>query len=631
MPDKALHSWDVSDGLPSAVSLTAANSTARLAGTFTSPAGVLLKVGRICQDADTRLCFICTRVTPAEWQAWTGPQGPAGPTGAQGIQGIQGTQGTQGIQGVPGVDGDDGVPGAQGIQGPPGPAVTLTAGAGLTGGGLLDQTRQVDVVANADGSIVVNANDIQVGVLASDAQHGTRGGGTQHSAVVAGGASGFMTGTQATQLATNTTNIATNTSDIALKADKSVTLSAGAGLTGGGDLSASRTLTVAANADGSIVVNADDVQVGVLATDAQHGNRGGGAVHANAVASGAAGFMTGADKAKLDGVATSAAALTASAPANVTKATAAVGVATAAARADHKHDVTTGSPSGIGTDNEEGTSTALSRSDHVHSHGAQGGGITHEAATDFQSGFMTASGFTALGLITRNGQQRVVASLMATPGSATAVPQFQTLTVLGTATAVSRATTPLNRRLAAVSQVATASAGSMCGLYAAVTGHGAFMADGFRSFQRAGFLVTSASMRWVVGLGGSTAAPTNVDPSSLADIIGIGADAVDTELQIFCNDGSGTATKFDCGSNFPARSTTAVYELDLYCPRGGASIFCRVIRVDTGDITETTFSTNLPTTTANGLGMRQWASNNTDATAIQIVSYGSVIETQAWY
>lgn len=63
--------------------------------------------------------------------------------------------------------------------------------------------------------------------------------------------------------------------------------------------------------------------------------------HANAVAAGAAGFMTGADKTKLDGITAAAAALTASAPADVTVAAAAVGVATDAARADHKHDLST--------------------------------------------------------------------------------------------------------------------------------------------------------------------------------------------------------------------------------------------------------------------------------------------------
>lgn len=65
-------------------------------------------------------------------------------------------------------------------------------------------------------------------------------------------------------------------------------------------------------------------------------------------------------------VTVSAAVVTASAPANVTKAAAAVGVATDAARADHKHDITTGAPSTTGASNTEGSSSSLSRADHVH-------------------------------------------------------------------------------------------------------------------------------------------------------------------------------------------------------------------------------------------------------------------------
>jgi hypothetical protein len=144
------------------------------------------------------------------------------------------------------------------------------------------------VAPNADGSIVVNANDIQVGVLATDAQHGNRGGGALH-AVATAVTAGFMSaGDKATLDGLSASAV-----------PSSRTLTAGAGLTGGGDLSADRTFNVVGNADGSIVVNANDIQVGVLATDAQHGNRGGGALHA--VATGAvAGFMSAADKGKLD-------------------------------------------------------------------------------------------------------------------------------------------------------------------------------------------------------------------------------------------------------------------------------------------------------------------------------------------
>ncbi len=91
---------------------------------------------------------------------------------------------------------------------------------------------------------------------------------------------------------------ATLDSLVASSTPQARTITAGAGLTGGGDLSANRTLDIAAHADGSIVVNADNIQVGVLATDAQHGNRGGGALHSVAT-TGAAGFMSSAQVTEL--------------------------------------------------------------------------------------------------------------------------------------------------------------------------------------------------------------------------------------------------------------------------------------------------------------------------------------------
>ena len=53
--------------------------------------------------------------------------------------------------------------------------------------------------------------------------------------------------------------------------------------------------------DSSITVNPNDITVGVI-SDTQHGARGGGTQHADVVAAGASGFMTGADKTKIDGI-----------------------------------------------------------------------------------------------------------------------------------------------------------------------------------------------------------------------------------------------------------------------------------------------------------------------------------------
>jgi hypothetical protein len=169
----------------------------------------------------------------------------------------------------------------------------LTAGAGFTSGsgGDLSADRSFVIGENADGSIRVNTHDVQVGVLATDAQHGNRGGGNQHS-VVTPLSNGFMSPAMLVALA-NTV-------------PQSRILTAGAGFTSasGGNLSADRSFVIGENADGSIVVNTHDVQVGVLATDAQHGNRAGGNQH-SVVTPLSNGFMSPAMLATISPVATS--------------------------------------------------------------------------------------------------------------------------------------------------------------------------------------------------------------------------------------------------------------------------------------------------------------------------------------
>lgn len=85
------------------------------------------------------------------------------------------------------------------------------------------------------------------------------------------------------------------------------------------------------------------------------------------------------------------------APVNVTKAAAAIGTSGQPARADHKHDVTTAAAVAI-TDstNAEGSATSLARSDHQHSHGARGGGTLHATATTSVAGFLSAADKTKL-------------------------------------------------------------------------------------------------------------------------------------------------------------------------------------------------------------------------------------------
>jgi hypothetical protein len=87
---------------------------------------------------------------------------------------------------------------------------------------------------------------------------------------------------------------------------------------------------------------------------------------------------------------------------------------------------------------------------------------------------------------------------------------------------------------------------------------------------------------------------------SLTNIIGMGSDATDTNLQIFHNDGSGTATKINLGASFPANKTGAVangeaYQLELYNVFGSTSVKYRVRKLSDGTEVMGTISTNLPT------------------------------------
>jgi len=94
----------------------------------------------------------------------------------------------------------------------------------------------------------------------------------------------------------------------------------------------------------------------------------------------------------------------------------------------------------------------------------------------------------------------------------------------------------------------------------------------------------------------------SVTVQSLLNIIGIGSDAGDTNLHIYHNDGSGSATRIDLGVNFPANKSGAVangigYQLELYSPIGGAFVNYIVTRLTDGFQVQGTINNKLPNLT----------------------------------
>ena len=112
--------------------------------------------------------------------------------------------------------------------------------------------------------------------------------------------------------------------------------------------------------------------------------------------------------------------------------------------------------------------------------------------------------------------------------------------------------------------------------------------------------VTNTSHRAFAGMRNTTAVPTDVNPSTLTSICGMGYDSADTNIQFMHNDGAGTATKINLGAAFPkpVADRTAVYELVLFSPPGTAqSLSYEVTDLVSGAVASGVVTTDLPTTT----------------------------------
>lgn len=115
----------------------------------------------------------------------------------------------------------------------------------------------------------------------------------------------------------------------------------------------------------------------------------------------------------------------------------------------------------------------------------------------------------------------------------------------------------------------------------------------------------AAGCRQFYGLAGQITDLTYSDTvlvSSLINCIGVGSDALDTNLQVFYNDATGTASKIDLGVDFPSNRTagaisTTVYSIVLFNEPGSTSVTYRVVNNETGVVATGSISTDLPATT----------------------------------
>lgn len=230
--------------------------------------------------------------------------------------------------------------------------------------------------------------------------------------------------------------------------------------------------------------------------------------------------------------------------------------------------------------------------------------------------------------------------LFCPPGNATTASvlgAYTAPTATGTATARNVATTNLFTRMRRLGYVSSTTAGNLAGPRVAVaqvtTGTGSNNGCGFFKVCRFGIsdAVLVSGARTFVGISSNTGAPTNVEPNTLTNSVGVGNGAADTNLKLFYG-GSAAQTPIDLGANFPANTiNTDVYELALYAPTATADIYYEVTRLNTGHVTSGMLSNgggvSLPAATTLLTYLQAWRSNNATAAAVGLDIMSDYVET----
>ena len=200
--------------------------------------------------------------------------------------------------------------------------------------------------------------------------------------------------------------------------------------------------------------------------------------------------------------------------------------------------------------------------------------------------------------ITRNG-----VSWWSAAGNSTTIIATgnQALTNTGTATAANIAVTNVQTRMKRLEYlVTTASTTAVAGFRAAANqwwmGNAAD-SGGFHFICRFGPAtgVATTSSRMFVGMTTATNAPTDVNPSTLTNMFGVGYDSTDTNIQ-FMNNAASTTTKTDLGASFPVPTAdrTNMYELAMFCAPNSTTLYYTVTNLATNTTASGTISSNIP-------------------------------------
>lgn len=150
--------------------------------------------------------------------------------------------------------------------------------------------------------------------------------------------------------------------------------------------------------------------------------------------------------------------------------------------------------------------------------------------------------------------------------------------------------------------------------------------SGFNFRRRWGMATgaTVATRRGFCGLRASVAAPTDVNPSTLTNIVGVGFDAADSNLQIMHNDATGAATKVNTGIPRPSADRTGWIEVHLHSHPGDSAAIAWTVTSSIGLTASGLITTDLP---VGNLALLNYVSVGGTSSVVGLAQMGTWLET----
>ena len=129
-----------------------------------------------------------------------------------------------------------------------------------------------------------------------------------------------------------------------------------------------------------------------------------------------------------------------------------------------------------------------------------------------------------------------------------------------------------------------------------------------------------------ISKGNQFSAPTNVEPSTLTDIVGVCQLSTSTNMHVVHNDASGTATTIDLGSSYPCNDSQYNYYISIEQTTTSYIVSVERVTVATGVSISTTntLTTNIPNYATGVIQMLTFITNNATAAIASYLDGGCI-------